>query len=252
MSALAATRIEHTETAPVPDRRTTLRRVVRSEWVKLRSLRSTWLTMAAVLVVIVGFGAIASMVAGGEITTPNGGAPGGGADSSPLGTVLAGANLAVLIVAVLIVPTLIIAAGKGPSEVDEFMHWLPNAAYLVERDSFPTAATQGVSAYPAFPYNLAFIALAVSDLAGRTTSLIDEIGAADLVVMVATAGHDTQAAAILGEACAAKHVMTTVLLLGSAAQDDTALSRTLAILRPYARMLVIAMPEPAVNSAGPN
>lgn len=101
MSAVAATRIEHTETTPVPDRRTTLRRVVRSEWVKLRSLRSTWLTMAATLVVIVGFGAIASMVAGGEITTPNGGAPGGGADSSPLGTVLAGANLAVLIVAVL-------------------------------------------------------------------------------------------------------------------------------------------------------
>lgn len=80
----------------------------------------------------------------------------------------------------------------------------------------------------------------LSDLAGRTTSLIDEVGTADLVVMVATAGHDAQAAAILGEACAAKHVMTTVLLLGSAEHDDAALSRTLAVLRPHARMLVIA------------
>jgi hypothetical protein len=80
----------------------------------------------------------------------------------------------------------------------------------------------------------------LSDLAGRTTSLIDEVATADLVIMVATAGQNAQAAAIIGEACAAKHVMTTALLLGSSAQDDAALSRTLATLRPYARMLVIA------------
>jgi hypothetical protein len=80
----------------------------------------------------------------------------------------------------------------------------------------------------------------LSDLAGRTKNLVDEVGAADLVVMVATAGEQPQAAAIIGEACAAKHVMTTALLLGSAGQDDQTLSRTLATLRPHARMLVIA------------
>ena len=80
----------------------------------------------------------------------------------------------------------------------------------------------------------------LSDLAGRATDLLDEVGAADLVVMVATAGQDAQAAALIGEACAGRHVMTTALLLGSARQDDAALSRALASLRPHARMLVIA------------
>jgi hypothetical protein len=80
----------------------------------------------------------------------------------------------------------------------------------------------------------------LSDLAGRAKDLVDEVGTADLVVMVATAGEDAQAAALIGEACAARHVMTTALLLGSAGQDDAALSRTLASLRPHARMLVIA------------
>jgi hypothetical protein len=80
----------------------------------------------------------------------------------------------------------------------------------------------------------------LSDLAGRAKDLVDEVGSADLVVMVATAGEDAQAATLIGEACAARHVMTTALLLGSAGQDDATLSRTLASLRPYARMLVVA------------
>jgi hypothetical protein len=80
----------------------------------------------------------------------------------------------------------------------------------------------------------------LSDLAGRTKNLMDEVSAADLVVMVATAGQDDQAASIIGEACGAKHVMTTALVLGAPASNDEALSRTLATLRPHARMLVIS------------
>jgi hypothetical protein len=80
----------------------------------------------------------------------------------------------------------------------------------------------------------------LSDLAGRTRSLVDEVGAADLVVMVASAGEDAEAAAIIGEACLAAHVTTTVLVLASAAQSEDALARSLATLRPYAGMLVIA------------
>ena len=41
----------------------------------------------------------------------------------------------------------------------------------------------------------------LSDLAGRTKDLIDEVATADLVVMVATAGENAQAAALIGEAC---------------------------------------------------
>jgi hypothetical protein len=83
----------------------------------------------------------------------------------------------------------------------------------------------------------------LSDLAGRTSSLVDEIDAADLVVMVATPGGNAPAAQMIGEACQLKQVMTTALIVGDVSTSDEALSRTLAQLRPYAAMLVIAGAE---------
>jgi len=80
----------------------------------------------------------------------------------------------------------------------------------------------------------------LADLAGRTKNLIDEVAAADLVVMVATAGESAAAAALIGEACNSRHVMTTALILGGAASSDETLSKMLAQLRPYAMMLVIS------------
>jgi len=85
-------------TAPSP---ATSARVLRSEWIKIRSLRSTWLTAAAILLVIVAFGVLSAMAAGGDISGPNGGGPPLAGRGGPLTTVLAGANLAVLVVAVL-------------------------------------------------------------------------------------------------------------------------------------------------------
>lgn len=80
----------------------------------------------------------------------------------------------------------------------------------------------------------------LSDVAGRTKDLMDEVGSADLVVMVATAGENASAAAIIGEACSAKRVNTTGLIVGGANASDEALSRTLSQLRPWSLMLVIA------------
>lgn len=77
---------------------TSLVRVMKSEWIKIRSLRSTWITLAAIVLVIVALGLISAMVASGDITTQGGGPPRG---LSPLSTVLSGANFAVLIVAVM-------------------------------------------------------------------------------------------------------------------------------------------------------
>jgi hypothetical protein len=74
----------------------------------------------------------------------------------------------------------------------------------------------------------------LNDLAGRTKDLVDE------VVMVATAGENAAAAAIISEACSVKHVMTTALILGSATSSDDTMSKMLAQLRPHAMMLVIA------------
>jgi hypothetical protein len=80
----------------------------------------------------------------------------------------------------------------------------------------------------------------LNDLAGRTKDLVDEVNSADLVVMVTTAGESAAAAAIIGEACNVKHVMTTALILGGAGSSDEALSKMLAQLRPHAMMLVIS------------
>jgi hypothetical protein len=80
----------------------------------------------------------------------------------------------------------------------------------------------------------------LSDLAGRTKNLIDEVAAADLVVMVASAGEDAQAAELIGEACQARHVMTTALVLGA---SEGAGAATAAQLRPWANMLVAASSE---------
>jgi ABC-type transport system involved in multi-copper enzyme maturation permease subunit len=82
--------------------RTTTPRVIRSEWIKLRTLRSTWLTIGGMLFALIAFGLISALTASGqvEVTAGQGGPPGfAGAD--PVSTVLSGANFAVLIVAVL-------------------------------------------------------------------------------------------------------------------------------------------------------
>jgi hypothetical protein len=83
----------------------------------------------------------------------------------------------------------------------------------------------------------------LSDLAGRAKDLIDEVSSADLVVMVTTAGENAQAATLIGEACSLKRVDTTGLILGGASATDAMLSKTLAQLRPWSLMLVIASGE---------
>jgi hypothetical protein len=80
----------------------------------------------------------------------------------------------------------------------------------------------------------------LNDLAGRTKDLVDEVDQADLIVMVASAGENAAAAAIIGEACGVKRVMTTALVIGSAATSDETLSKMLAQLRPHVMVLVIS------------
>jgi hypothetical protein len=87
----------------------------------------------------------------------------------------------------------------------------------------------------------------LSDLAGRTKNLIEEVNSADLIVMVAAAGESAGAASIIGEACSLKRVMTTGLILGGADKSDEALGKTLSQLRPWALMLVVASAEEYVE-----
>ena len=74
-------------------------RVIRSEWIKQVTLRSVLLTLGGLLIVTIGFGFLAALVATGEVDDPARGPALVGTD--PLSTVMTGANFAVLIVGVL-------------------------------------------------------------------------------------------------------------------------------------------------------
>lgn len=84
-------------------------RVIRSEWIKLRSVRSWLVMIGAAVVVVVGMGALAAAVASGAVTAPTppgggGGAAAGGnpfASTDPTALSMAGVTLAQLIVGVL-------------------------------------------------------------------------------------------------------------------------------------------------------
>lgn len=78
------------------------------------------------------------------------------------------------------------------------------------------------------------------DMAGTSRDLIDEVAAADLVLMVATPGGRARAAALIGEACSQRQVMTTGLVASADGSDEEGLSRTLAQIRPWSLMTVIA------------
>jgi hypothetical protein len=87
----------------------------------------------------------------------------------------------------------------------------------------------------------------LSDLSGRTKHLLQEIDGADHVVMIAAAGESVPAAGIIGETCSLKRVATTALIIGDASACDQALSRTLAQVRPWALMVVVAGAEAYVT-----
>ena len=75
---------------------------------------------------------------------------------------------------------------------------------------------------------------------GRPTRVRDEVNAADLVIMVASAGGRADAAAAIGRACSDRRVTTTALIVGAAEPSDDEISKTLAQLRPWSLMVVIA------------
>jgi hypothetical protein len=82
----------------------------------------------------------------------------------------------------------------------------------------------------------------LADLAGRTSRVADEVQTADLVVLVAGPGGRAEAAAPIGQACSLRRVMTTGFVVGvtSGSESQSALSKTLAQLRPWSLMVVIA------------
>lgn len=89
----------------------------------------------------------------------------------------------------------------------------------------------GVSFFPA------------SAVADRNRELVETVASGDLVVMVAAAGADASTAALVGRACSDRRVHTAAFVLRNASTSDDELSRTLAQVRPWSLMVVIAGDE---------
>ncbi len=97
MTATAAEPRPHPAKVPTTTHRQTLARAIHSEWIKIRSLRSTWIGLTTVLLILVGIGVIGALLSTGAVPDDGDGFGGDG----PLATVLSGADFAVLLVGVL-------------------------------------------------------------------------------------------------------------------------------------------------------
>lgn len=89
---------------------------------------------------------------------------------------------------------------------------------------------------------------ATSHLTPRATDWVQAVAAADLVVMVASAGAAAPSAALIGEACSRTRASTATLIVRSASATDEALSNTLADVRPWSLMVVIASDDDCVEN----
>jgi ABC-2 type transport system permease protein len=93
---------QHLKATTTHTRSQTLGRAIHAEWIKIRSLRGTWIGMASVVIVMIGFGAIAAAVSSGSIAAPDDASgPGPFGGGGPLSTVLTGSTFAVLLIGVL-------------------------------------------------------------------------------------------------------------------------------------------------------
>lgn len=81
----------------------------------------------------------------------------------------------------------------------------------------------------------------VQDEAGNKLSLMKELSGVDTVIMVTATGA-AEAAEIIGNACAARGIAATGLVLASA-EGAEALGHIVTALRPHAAMLVVSSSE---------
>jgi hypothetical protein len=85
------------------------------------------------------------------------------------------------------------------------------------------------------------------DLTGESKSVTDEVDTADLVILVAGPGGRARAAPLIGQACSLRSVMTTGFVVGVSSASEHALSKTLAQLRPWSLMVVIARSDEYID-----
>ncbi len=118
-------------------------------------------------------------------------------------------------------------------------------ASLIALDSGSVAlVAQAVAAAPDRRRLVALSALAGADwmasLQSHAQALLDDAERSDMLVLVAHAGENADAATLLGEACRMRGVPVTALVIAAADTPTERVARTLAQLRPFATMIVVA------------
>jgi len=74
-----------------------------------------------------------------------------------------------------------------------------------------------------------------------------DVPAADFVVMVTAAGGDARAAAAIGDICSQRRITTATVVVRKPSVSDAMLSKTLAQVRPWSLMVVIAGDESYID-----
>lgn len=80
----------------------------------------------------------------------------------------------------------------------------------------------------------------LNDLAGRALDLVGEVASSDFIVVVSAAGEDARAVSVIADACTAHHKTLVALVVPREGATEADVSASMAHLRPFARMLVIA------------
>jgi hypothetical protein len=81
------------------------------------------------------------------------------------------------------------------------------------------------------------------DLAGSPVNLEEEISNADLILMLATRIGNSHVVALIGELSSASHANVASVVLDVICASDEEISQTLAQLRPWSLMVVVAKAE---------
>ena len=105
-------------------------------------------------------------------------------------------------------------------------------------------ATRGSDPRPPFPTGRV---IKVITLDRVTDADMRDVPAADFVVMVTAAGGDARAAAAIGDICSQRRITTATVVVRKPSVSDAMLSKTLAQVRPWSLMVVIAGDESYID-----
>lgn len=110
-----------------------------------------------------------------------------------------------------------------------------------------THSWNGAAFFPASALRDAAQTSTAAAAGDRIGSLLEEMAAADFVVMIASSSGNAQGASVIGRICSLQRVTTTTLVVHAAAAADEALSKTLAQVRPWSLMVVVVSDESYVE-----